>query len=53
MTLKEPLDGTYGEEHFKLVEKQRRVPPETPVTQLARELMGQSAKEQGLDQNEE
>ena len=39
MTLKEPLDGTYGEEHYKLVEKQRECPPETPVTALARELM--------------
>lgn len=38
MTLKEPLDGTYGEEHYKLAEKQRELPPETPVTRLAREL---------------
>lgn len=53
MTLKEPLDGTYGEEHFKIAEKQRDMPPETPVTRLAREMMEQSAQEQILTLEQE
>ena len=38
MTLKQPLDGTYGEAYMKLAAKQKDLPPVTPVTKIVQEL---------------
>ena len=42
MTLKEPLDGTYGEEHIKLCMKQSELPPMTPVSTIVREKLSKA-----------
>ena len=38
MTLKEPLDGSYGEAYIKLKVKQNELPPVTPVTAIVQDL---------------
>ncbi len=53
MTLKEPLDGTYGEAHTKLMQKRMELPPVTPVTALVREQLASKSRSAAGEEDDE